>query len=59
MYGKEVAAVVKTAFAKLANCPTFSKAEIKDILSDNHENTDMSSERDTEFDSETRHSRQG
>ncbi|CAA7048331.1 unnamed protein product [Microthlaspi erraticum] len=58
---KEVAAAVKTAFAKLANCPTLSKAEIKDLLRkisenpdlrDNHEISEMSSECDTESDSE-------
>jgi hypothetical protein len=58
---KEVAAAVKTAFARLANCPSFSKAEIKDLLKkisenpdvrDNHEITEMSSECDTESDSE-------
>lgn len=59
---KEVAAAVKTAFAKLANCPSLSKAEIKDLLrkiSENpdqrdshHEITEASSECDTESDSE-------
>ncbi|KAJ0229777.1 Myosin-2 heavy chain-like protein [Hirschfeldia incana] len=59
---KEVAAAVKTAFAKLANCPFLSKAEIKDLLrkiSENpdhrdshHEITEASSECDTESDSE-------
>ncbi|KAF8093657.1 hypothetical protein N665_0381s0017 [Sinapis alba] len=58
---KEVAAAVKTAFAKLANSPSLSKAETKDLLRkisenpdqrDNHEITDMSSECDTESDSE-------
>ncbi|ESQ30492.1 hypothetical protein EUTSA_v10011233mg [Eutrema salsugineum] len=58
---KEVAAAVKTAFAKLANCPALSKAEIKDLLRkisenpdvrDTHEITEMSSEWETESDSE-------
>ncbi|KAL1193413.1 hypothetical protein V5N11_030036 [Cardamine amara subsp. amara] len=58
---KEVAAAVKTAFARLANCPSISKAEFKDLLkkisenpdvSDNHEITEVSSECDTESDSE-------
>ncbi|CAH8255116.1 unnamed protein product [Arabidopsis lyrata] len=58
---KEVAAAVKTAFARLANCPSLSKAEFKDLLKkisqnpdvrDNHEITEMSSECDTESDSE-------
>uniref|UniRef100_A0A1J3JNJ3 Uncharacterized protein n=1 Tax=Noccaea caerulescens TaxID=107243 RepID=A0A1J3JNJ3_NOCCA len=58
---KQVAAAVKTAFAKLANCPTLSKAEIKDLLRKisenphlhyNHESTDVSSGCDTESDSE-------
>lgn len=58
---KEVAAVVKTAFARLANSPSLSKAEFKDLLKkisenpdvrDNHEITELSSECDTESDSE-------
>ncbi|CAF2105774.1 hypothetical protein HID58_079316 [Brassica napus] len=59
---KEVAAAVKTAFAKLPNCPSLSKAEIRDLLrkiSENphlpdnqHEITEVSSECDTESDSE-------
>ncbi|CAN7029303.1 hypothetical protein IGI04_029562 [Brassica rapa subsp. trilocularis] len=59
---KEVAAAVKAAFAKLANCPSLSKAEIRDLLrkiSENpdlrdnqHEITEVSSECDTESDSE-------
>ncbi|CAL9218319.1 unnamed protein product [Arabidopsis halleri] len=58
---KEVAAAVKTAFARLANCPSLSQAEFKDLLKkisenpdvrDNHEITEMSSECDTESDSE-------
>ncbi|KAL0715507.1 hypothetical protein Bca4012_064829 [Brassica carinata] len=59
---KEVAAAVKTAFAKLANCPSLSKAEIRDLLrkisenpdqrDNDHEITEVSSECDTESDSE-------
>ncbi|XP_010461838.1 PREDICTED: myosin-2 heavy chain [Camelina sativa] len=58
---KEVAAAVKTAFARLANSPSVSKAEFRDLLKkisehpevrDNHEITEMSSECDTESDSE-------
>ncbi|CAH8283267.1 unnamed protein product [Eruca vesicaria subsp. sativa] len=58
---KEVAAAVKTAFAKLADCPSLSKAEIRDLLRkisenpdqrDHHEITEMTSECDTESDFE-------
>ncbi|KFK35971.1 hypothetical protein AALP_AA4G061700 [Arabis alpina] len=58
---KEVAAAVKTAFSRLANCPSLSKAEIKDLLRkisenpdqrDKHEITEVSSECDSESDSE-------
>lgn len=58
---KEVAAAVKTAFSRLADCPSLSKAEIKDLLRkisenpdlrDKHEITEVSSECDTESDSE-------
>ncbi|KAJ6409499.1 hypothetical protein OIU84_009071 [Salix udensis] len=44
---KQVAAAVKTAFTRLANCPTFNKEEFKDLLrkiSQNPGNDDSNSE---------------
>ncbi|XP_034927851.1 uncharacterized protein [Populus alba] len=38
---KQVAAAVKTAFTKLANCPTFNKEEFKDLLRKISQNPDM------------------
>ncbi|KAJ6905797.1 hypothetical protein NC652_023528 [Populus alba x Populus x berolinensis] len=38
---KQVAAAVKTAFTKLANCPTFNKEEFKDLLQKISQNPDM------------------
>ncbi|CAK7330077.1 unnamed protein product [Dovyalis caffra] len=38
---KQVAAAVKTAFTRLANCPTFNKEEFKDLLRKISQNPDM------------------
>ncbi|KAL2324262.1 hypothetical protein Fmac_023320 [Flemingia macrophylla] len=56
---REVAAAVKTAFIRLANCPSFSKGEFRDLLSKISENpeTDEShldlSEFSSEYESES------
>ncbi|XP_061373894.1 uncharacterized protein LOC133316188 [Gastrolobium bilobum] len=51
---KEVAEAVKTAFIKLANCPSFSKDEFKELLRKISENpdTDESNQDLSEFSSE-------
>jgi len=38
--GREVVVAVKTAFIRLANCPSFSNGEFKELLRKNSENPD-------------------
>ncbi|KAF9675822.1 hypothetical protein SADUNF_Sadunf09G0073300 [Salix dunnii] len=46
---KQVAAAVKTAFTRLANCPTFNKEEFKDLLRKISQNPECESESGSGF----------
>jgi hypothetical protein len=46
---KQVAAAVKTAFTRLANCPTFDNEEFKDLLDSNSEFSEYELESGSEF----------